>query len=104
MSIVSAPVEVIEEIKKILAENGCQDNQLRIVGSLGFGDIPEGFKIMPGEVTPKDQVEEIDGIKFIVANILLKLYRSFTITSQEKNGSTELRIIPGSRQSIAAVV
>lgn len=95
MSIINIQTDVVEQIKEMLKENGCEDNQLRIVGSLGFGDIPEGFKIMPGDVTGKDQVEEIGGIKFIVANILVKLYKGFTITCQERNGIIDLQIAAG---------
>jgi len=95
MGIVSARVEVIDQIKKVLVANDCAEDQLRIVGSLGFGDIPEGFKIMPGTVTNKDQVEEIDGLKFIVANILVKRYKSFTITCQERNGVVDLNVAAG---------
>lgn len=95
MAIVSAQVDVIEKIKNMLVENECDEDQLRIVGSLGFGDIPEGFKIMPGHVTNKDQVEEIDGLKFIVANILVQRYKGFTITCQERNGFVDLNVAAG---------
>jgi Fe-S cluster assembly iron-binding protein IscA len=98
MSIVKASNQVIEEIRKMLDENGSNERQLRIVGSLGFGEIPEGFKIMPGEVTPKDHVEELNGITFIVANILVKLYKSFDITCKESNGITDLKITAENRQ------
>lgn len=94
MPIVNATTEVIEKIKQMLAENGSEEKELRIVGSLGFGDIPEGFKMMPGEVSPKDQVEEIGGLTFIVANILVKLYKGFTITWEERNGVHDLMIVP----------
>jgi hypothetical protein len=79
MQIVSVSPEAIDLIKTTLAESGT-DQSLRIVGSLGFGDLPEGFKLFPGEATPKDKVQEIDGITFIVADILVKLYGSFSIT------------------------
>jgi hypothetical protein len=95
MSIVSAQAEVIDQIKKMLADNDCDETQLRIVGSLGFGEIPEGFKIMPGEVTNKDQVEEIGELKFIVANILVKRYKNFTITCRERNGLVDLNVAAG---------
>ena len=95
MSIVSAQAEVIEQIKSMLAENECDANELRIVGSLGFGDIPEGFKIMPGEVTKKDQVAEIGGLKFIVANILVQRYQGFTITCRDHNGTLDLNDAAG---------
>jgi hypothetical protein len=94
LAIVNVSSEVIGKIKGILTENKCDEKELRIVGSLGFGDIPEGFKIMPGEITANDQVQEIEGITFIVANILVKLYKSFNITCSEENGFIDLKIVP----------
>jgi Fe-S cluster assembly iron-binding protein IscA len=98
LSIVNASTDVIEEIKKMLSENDSNEKELRIVGSLGFGDIPEGFKMIPSEVTPKDHVEELGGITFIVANILVKLYKGFTITCEEQSGITDLKITAENRQ------
>lgn len=97
MSIVNASIDVIEQIKKMLLENGSDEKELRIVGSLGFGGIPEGFKIISSEVTPRDHVEELGGLTFIVAHILVKLYKSFNITCAEQNGVPDLKITPDIR-------
>lgn len=92
MQIVNASSEVIEKIKQMLIDSGSDERNLRIVGSLGFGDIPEGFKLFPGEATPKDHIQKIDGLTFIVADILAKLYRNFTITYEERFGVMDLNI------------
>lgn len=97
MPLVNASTEVIEEIEKMLAKNGCNEKELRIVGSLSFGDIPEGFKVIPSEITPNDQTQELGGITFIVANILVKLYKNFTIICNERNGVTDLEIIANNK-------
>lgn len=92
MQFVNTSEEVIEKIIQMLNENGFTDRNIRIVGSLGFGDIPEGFKLMPAEANPRDQVQEFEGITFIAADILIKLYGSFTITYEEKYGQLDFII------------
>lgn len=101
MPIINASNEVIEKIKEMLAANGSDEKQLRIVGSLGFGEIPEGFKLMPSEITSKDHVEEIGGLTFMVANILVKLYKSFKITYEEKGGIPDLKIVPQGNHDVS---
>lgn len=96
MSIVNASVRVIDEIQKMLPEEDLQSRNLRIAARIDLdGDkIGRGFQLFQSELTLNDQIQAFEGFNIIVANILLQMYGSFTLTCVEKNGKTRINIIP----------
>lgn len=96
LPIVNASTEVVEKIKKMLDDDGVNQRNLRIATRLDQNAITveKNFMLFHSELTLNDQVQEFDGFNIIVANILLQLYGSFTLTYIEMNGKTEVEITP----------
>jgi hypothetical protein len=96
LPIVNAPTDVIKEITKMLDEDNLHSRNLRIAARIDWdGDKPcQGFQLFQSELTLNDQYQEFDGFNIIIANILLQLHGSFTLSCSEKNGKSKVEIIP----------
>jgi hypothetical protein len=96
LPIVNASTDVIEEIKKMLDEDGLHSRNLRIAARIDWdGDKPcKGFQLFQSELTLNDKYQEFDGFNIIIANILLQLHGGFTLSCSKKNGKTNVEIIP----------
>lgn len=96
MPIINASAEVIEQLKNMLAGEELDSRYLRIAARIDMdGDVMgQGFQLFQSELTLNDQLQEFDGFNIIVANILIQMYGSFTLTSSEVNGKPSLVITP----------
>jgi hypothetical protein len=96
LPIINASNEVIEEINKMLGEEGVHTRNLRLAAKIDWdGDkLSEGFQLFQSELTLNDQYQEFNGFNIIIANILLKMYGSFTLACVEENGKTKVEIRP----------
>ncbi len=96
LPIINASAQVIEEIKKMRAEDGLERLNLRIAGRIDLHDdkMGEGYQLFQSELTLNDQYQEFDGFNIIVANILLKINGGFNLECEQDNGKARIKITP----------
>jgi Fe-S cluster assembly iron-binding protein IscA len=92
MEIVKVSKQVVQELKQLLQETNDESAKIRISIEMDMGGM--SFRLYMDEVHEDDTVEDHDGLEFIVANELIKVYDGFTILYMQREGETYLQIQP----------
>lgn len=92
MNMIEITPQSINDLKKVLEEQGIKKTSLRVNVNIGWGGT--AFYLALDEAREKDFVQEIDGLKFVVNPILHQIYQGFSIESVHNGYRTLFRIIP----------
>lgn len=92
MTILNISQATIDDLKQLLNEQKVNSASLRIASRIGWGGT--SFYLVLDEPVEGDEIEEHDGIQFLVKKKLYDRYSPFTVSSTRSGGQIFLQIDP----------